>query len=412
MLFRSWSRKIVLIDAKPSEFRMAGDAVCPMQELAVSEKRERVLSSLLSKVNCYIVTLPFTRISECEKPFRYVPLIVDYIRSVIDIIVVKCDRNAIDRLSLDCSKSISMMIEKTNEYKAILKEKYGKSLNEKKWIESCDACTELALRGDIDASSQSHNIYQNAIKEGAEVVQRRIWARRLSYAGDTWARNELFDLLWKSGNPDDYPEMIETISKQAKTGDRGSIGRLARAYRDGKGVEQNLELSAELMKKAADKNLSWAKWEYFDILRKINTSESLQKMIDYGEKESAGNPEITARMARAYRDGKGVEKDLVKAAELMRAASLAPTPRWAKNELFDILWKISTLEAYGEMILVARNQAATGDGGAMGRLGRAYRDGKGVEKDLVKAAEWMRKAAAKKVTWAQKELSAIENMVK
>ena len=44
------------------------------------------------------------------------------------------------------------------------------------------------------------------------------------------------------------------------------------------------------------------------------------------------------------------------------------------------------------------------DADAMGRLGRAYRDGKGVGKDLGKAAEWMGKAAGKSVNW-EKELS-------
>ena len=40
-------------------------------------------------------------------------------------------------------------------------------------------------------------------------------------------------------------------------------------------------------------------------------------------------------------------------------------------------------------------------------IGKAYRDGRGVEKDLNKAAEWMRKAAEKNVGWAKNELYAI-----
>jgi TPR repeat protein len=43
----------------------------------------------------------------------------------------------------------------------------------------------------------------------------------------------------------------------------------------------------------------------------------------------------------------------------------------------------------------------------MGRLGRAYREGRGVEQNPEKAAEWMRKAAGKNVGWAQKELLLI-----
>ncbi len=80
---------------------------------------------------------------------------------------------------------------------------------------------------------------------------------------------------------------------------------------------------------------------------------------------------------------------------------------WAKNELFDILWGIGTPESMSEMIKVAENFAAQGNPNAMGRLGRAYRDGKGVEQDLDKAAEWMRKAAEKNVGWAKIEYDAI-----
>ena len=80
---------------------------------------------------------------------------------------------------------------------------------------------------------------------------------------------------------------------------------------------------------------------------------------------------------------------------------------WAKNELFDVLWKIGTPESYSEMIDVATRFAEAGDGAAMGRLGRAYREGKGMEKNLDKAAEWLHKAAEKNKFW-QKELDDID----
>jgi TPR repeat protein len=109
-------------------------------------------------------------------------------------------------------------------------------------------------------------------------------------------------------------------------------------------------------------------------------------------------------LGRAYRDGKGVEKNLDIAADWMRKAS-AINIGWTKNELFDILWKIDTPDSRKEMIAVATAFADSGNGEAMGRLGRAYRDGKGVEKDLDIAADWMRKASAKNIGWVKVELS-------
>lgn len=119
-----------------------------------------------------------------------------------------------------------------------------------------------------------------------------------------------------------------------------------------------------------------------------------------------GNRDFQAFIGRSYRDGRGVPKDLDKAAEWMRKAA-KQNLGWAKNELFDILWTINTPESLREMIDIGQAYADMGDGGAMGRIGRAYRYGRGVPKDLMKAANWMRKSREKKVLWADWELFEI-----
>ena len=77
---------------------------------------------------------------------------------------------------------------------------------------------------------------------------------------------------------------------------------------------------------------------------------------------------------------------------------------WARNELFDILWKIGTPEAFDEMIGVAEAGAEIGDGNCMMRLGRAYRDGKGVSKNLSKAISEFEKAYEYKIPGSWEEL--------
>ena len=59
------------------------------------------------------------------------------------------------------------------------------------------------------------------------------------------------------------------------------------------------------------------------------------------------------------------------------------------------------------MIELAKPLAAANNRELQGRLGRAYRDGKGVKQDLQKAAEWMKKAADQNLYWAIKELVEI-----
>ena len=221
-----------------------------------------------------------------------------------------------------------------------------------------------------------------------------------------WARPQLFNILNRVGTEEAFNEIVLIATKYSDY-DAESMGRLGRAYRDGRGVEKNLDVAAEWMRKAADAGLTWARWELFDILWRINTPESLDVMIAMGKPLAEdGNRELQGRLGRAYRDGRGVEKDLDVAAEWMRKAADAGLT-WARWELFDILWIIGTAEAYSEMCKAIRLPAFKGNPESMGRLGRAYRDGRGVEKDLDVAAEWMRKAADAGLAWAKLELSDI-----
>ena len=87
---------------------------------------------------------------------------------------------------------------------------------------------------------------------------------------------------------------------------------------------------------------------------------------------------MQARLGRAYRDGKGVEQDLAKAAEWLRRAA-GQNVGWASHELFDVLWKIGTPEAYAEAIAVIQPLADKGDGNAIKRLSKAYAEGHGVK---------------------------------
>ena len=216
-----------------------------------------------------------------------------------------------------------------------------------------------------------------------------------------WAKNELFDLLWKKNDSNLNLEMISIAFNYSQEGNPGAMARLGRAYRDGKGVSKNLTEAAYWMNAAAQKGLDWAPGELFDILWITNTEESLKEMIRIGEQFSEKRPTVKARLAKAYRDGKGVPKDLVKAAALMREATNSGVD-WAPGELFDILWSINTDASLKEMIEVGVKYSPV-RATLEARMARAYRDGKGVVKDLDKASLLMCDAASKGVSWAKYE---------
>ena len=227
---------------------------------------------------------------------------------------------------------------------------------------------------------------------------------KTTHKGDPqWSKWEYVDILWTMRTPETDKEMFDFALPLAKKGRKDLQGRVARMYRDGRGVPKDLDAAIEWMKKAADQNLAWAKWEYFDLLWRKNTPESLKTMIEYGQSESdKGNMQLRARMGRAYRDGKGVPKDLRKAADLMKETHKGK-PNWSKWEYVDILWEMDTPETDKEMFDFALPFAEKGQRDLQGRVARMYRDGRGVPKDLDAAIEWMKKAADQNLAWAKCE---------
>ena len=133
-----------------------------------------------------------------------------------------------------------------------------------------------------------------------------------------------------------------------------------------------------------------------------------KEMVEFARPAAEnGDREMQGRMGRAYRDGRGVDRDLETAMEWMRKAS-AQRLAWATNELFDMLWDAGESDRFEEMIDAIAPLAEAGNGSAMRRLSHAYRDGKGVEQDLVQARAWLERAAEKNNKLAQKELRQMD----
>ena len=107
---KTWNRKIMFVSMRPSTFCACGPSVRPMPGYKPYLGAAEISTKLLNTLNCYIISLPFECISRDGKPYHYIPRIIEYIRSVIDVITVKCDRNAIDKLSLACSIDLRRMI--------------------------------------------------------------------------------------------------------------------------------------------------------------------------------------------------------------------------------------------------------------------------------------------------------------
>lgn len=118
---------------------------------------------------------------------------------------------------------------------------------------------------------------------------------------------------------------------------------------------------------------------------------------------ASGDVESMRLLGIIYRDGKGVEKSLTESVVWLRKAS-AKGSGAASVQLMDVLMNIGDADSLSEMLMIAHKFADEGNGDGMIRLGRAYRTGKGVEKNLEMAAQWFANAASSGVKWATNEL--------
>ena len=126
-----------------------------------------------------------------------------------------------------------------------------------------------------------------------------------------------------------------------------------------------------------------------DTLWQFNDSQVDVEMVKIiRASANDGNRFAIERLGRAYMEGRGVEKDLEEAARLMRV-SISYGNDYARIYLFDILWQLNDPQADIEMVGIIRPFAENGNKDAIERLGRAYMEGRGVEKDLEEAARLM-----------------------
>ncbi|WP_400236603.1 tetratricopeptide repeat protein [Methanomethylophilus alvi] len=239
-----------------------------------------------------------------------------------------------------------------------------------------------------------------ALFEGKGIEKNINQAIKLAYEaislGVDWIRPDLFDYLWCVGTQDAYDKMIVVIAPPFLYSNGAAMFRMGKAYHMGYGVDKNLFTAAEWLRKGANKGIIESRLELFDVLKEINTPESLQEIFDTDYLLSkSGDTVAIMRLIRDYQLGCGTQ------------VNFAEAEVW-KQKLYScgIDYKLELLKKtpHSPEIDTKLVQANSGNGNAMGAIGRAYRDGVGVSKDLVQAADWMNSAAKHNVGWAKNEL--------
>ncbi len=338
---RNWGKKVIVIDSRSSIYKYQGGAVVPTKEFSCYYEAYsgRLIQSLVENLDCYYIDNPLTCIaSDSDSEVHYLAEIRRYLKESIDNVILN-------------HRSPSQM--RREQYR--ITSRYMVQVGS-------------IILGDV-----------LPVKETAGAIQAYLSLPR--------------------GHPDLVPLCDRLISQE----EWEALGWKARAYRDGKGVSKDLDKAASLYEEAANKGVTWARYELFSVLWGMEGPENDARMAAFAERMSdAGDMEMRARLSKCYRHGRGVPKDMGKAARLALDA-FDHGVAWAGNDYVNTLWSMHDLGVDKTMAAFAKSLAEEGQRAMQAYLGRMYRDGRGVEADMRKAAEWMGKASDQGLEWINVE---------
>ena len=210
--------------------------------------------------------------------------------------------------------------------------------------------------------------------------------------------------LYESKKEEDR-ERAFLICKSFRNKDPHAFIWLSRMYRNGIGVEKNLDKAVSNMELAVTSGIFTVRNELIDTLLERGEPGDACKafIIAKGFAEEGDGPAI-GRLAKMYKEGIGTEQDPEEASVwIFKAAE--KNIKWAKRDCVDILLTRGDDESVKKAFVYARELADEGDSGSCGRLARMYRDGTGTSKNLDAAIQWMEEADSKGVRWAKRELA-------
>ncbi len=136
------------------------------------------------------------------------------------------------------------------------------------------------------------------------------------------------------------------------------------------------------------------------------------KQIKVWEEAAAkGTPEDQYKLAKLYRDGDGMPKDLVAAAKWFQKAAEAGHPK-AQYQLGLLYHEgMGVTQNFQEAIKWYTKSAEQGYGNAQEKLGFMYWTGEGVQPNYVEAYKWLSLAAAEGEGKAAKGLKKLEGLM-
>jgi TPR repeat protein/uncharacterized caspase-like protein len=250
-------------------------------------------------------------------------------------------------------------------------------------------------------------------REGASVHQNDSealrWYREAASRGNDWAMYNLGEMHETGkGVEVNIGEAVRWYTRAARSGELTAQYRLAKIYEQGLGVESNLGEAERWYRTVAGQGVPNAMTRLGVISERGETGEVdlLGAWQLYRAAADLDDSEAKFRLARLYRDGKGVDQDHERARDLFEDAVAAGQSAAARD-----LAKMKVSGQGGPEdetdALALFMQAAKTNPWAARDAAKLFAGGKQVDRDLVAAAKWHRRAAEGGVAWSARDLARL-----
>jgi len=266
----------------------------------------------------------------------------------------------------------------------------------------CELLTK-ALRGDKQSIYWFKDAYLNGNLFEKDIKLAIFWLKLAKEYNIEGSETDLINLLLNGQDNATQKEAVDLLKELAESGDVPSMVKLSRAYSKGSGVTVDRQSAIYWMRRAVENKVKNADLELADLLYSGDELEQKESALLLKEMAENGNVSAMGRLGRAYRDGVGVKSDKKLAIFWMRRAA-EHNAKKAMLELSDLLMAEKDFQMQSEAVQLLKQLRKQNVYSATGRLGRAYRDGKGVEVNFETAHELLCEAAKDNKKWANEAI--------
>lgn len=248
-------------------------------------------------------------------------------------------------------------------------------------------------------------------REGASVPQNYDealrWYQEAASRGNDWAMYNLGEMHETGKGVDvNIGEAVRWYTRAARSGELTAQYRLAKIYEQGIGVESNFSEAERWYRTVAGQGVPNAMTRLGVISERGETGEVdlLGAWQLYRGAADLDDPEAKFRLARLYRDGKGVDQDQNRARDLFEEA-VASGESAAARDLAKMMASGQGGPKDERNALRLFMQAAETSPWAARDAAKLFAGGAQVDRDLVAAAKWHRRAAEGGVAWSARDLA-------